>query len=68
MPATGTAGAFLSRGDRNCVCSMPLLTLRADCGGTRNVVLTGASTHCHVPRFADPISIKAVCYGGMATR
>jgi hypothetical protein len=31
MPAAGTAGAFLSHGDRNCVCSMPLLTLRADC-------------------------------------
>jgi hypothetical protein len=36
--------------------------------GTKNVVLTGASTHCHVPRFAEPISIKAVCYGEVQWR
>jgi len=27
------------------------------------VVLTGASTHRYVPKFADPISIKAVACG-----
>lgn len=32
------------------------------------MVLTGASTHCHVPKFADPISIKAVCYGEVEWR
>ena len=31
--------------------------------GGRNVVLTGAGTHCHVPKFADPISIKTVIHG-----
>jgi AraC family transcriptional regulator len=36
--------------------------------GTKNVVLTGASTHCHVPKFADPISIKTVCYGEVEWR
>jgi AraC-like DNA-binding protein len=32
------------------------------------VVLTGATTHCHVPKFADPISIKAVAYGEVEWR
>jgi hypothetical protein len=37
-------------------------------GGTRNVVLTGATTHCHVTRFSDPISIKTACYGEVEWR
>ena len=37
-------------------------------GGTRNVVLTGATSHCHVPTWADPLSIKAVCYGEVQWR
>jgi AraC family transcriptional regulator len=36
--------------------------------GIRNVVLTGATTHCHVPQFADPLSIKAVCHGEVEWR
>lgn len=36
--------------------------------GTKNVVLTGSGTHCHVPKFADPISIKAVAYGEVEWR
>jgi AraC family transcriptional regulator len=36
--------------------------------GTKNVVLTGATTHCHVPKFADPLSIKAVCHGEVEWR
>jgi AraC-like DNA-binding protein len=31
--------------------------------GTRNVVLTGTTTHCHVSAFSDPVSIKTACYG-----
>jgi AraC-like DNA-binding protein len=31
-------------------------------------VLSGATTHCHVPSFTDPISIKAVCYGEVEWR
>ena len=37
-------------------------------GGARNVVLTGAATHCHVPSFADPISIKTVIHGEVEWR
>jgi AraC-like DNA-binding protein len=36
--------------------------------GTRNVVLTGATTHCHVPHFSDPVSIKSACYGEVEWR
>jgi len=36
--------------------------------GTKTVVLTGAGTHCHVPNFADPISIKAVACGEVEWR
>ena len=36
--------------------------------GARNVVLTGATTHCHVPNFSDPISIKTACYGEVEWR
>jgi len=36
--------------------------------GTSNVVLTGAATHCHVPKFADPISIKTVIHGEVEWR
>ena len=36
--------------------------------GTKNLVLTGATTHCHVASFADPISIKAVAYGEVEWR
>lgn len=32
------------------------------------MVLTGAATHCHVAKFADPISIKAVSYGEVEWR
>ena len=32
------------------------------------MVLTGATTHCHVPKFSDPISIKAVSYGEVEWR
>jgi AraC-like DNA-binding protein len=32
------------------------------------VVLTGAGTHCHVPKFADPISIKTVLHGEVEWR
>ena len=32
------------------------------------MVLTGASTHCYVPKFADPLSIKAVCHGEVEWR
>jgi AraC-like DNA-binding protein len=37
-------------------------------GGSHNVVLTGATTHCHVRRFSDPISIKTACYGEIEWR
>src|SRR5215469_2352504 len=37
-------------------------------GGMRNVVLTGATTHCHVPKHSDPISIKTACYGQVEWR
>ena len=37
-------------------------------GGTRNVVLTGATSHCHVPNFSDPVSIKTACYGEVEWR
>jgi AraC family transcriptional regulator len=36
--------------------------------GIRNVVLTGATTHCHVAKFADPVSLKAVCIGEVEWR
>jgi AraC family transcriptional regulator len=36
--------------------------------GGRNLVLTGASTSYHVPSFAGPISIKAVCFGEVEWR
>ncbi len=36
--------------------------------GTRNIVLTGVTTHCHVPRGADPISLKTACYGQVEWR
>jgi AraC family transcriptional regulator len=36
--------------------------------GTKNVVVTGATTHCHVAKFADPISIKAVSHGEVEWR
>lgn len=36
--------------------------------GTRNLVLTGANTYHHVPRFAGPISIKAVTFGEVEWR
>jgi AraC family transcriptional regulator len=36
--------------------------------GATNAVLTGATTHIHVAKFADPISIKAVCYGAVEWR
>jgi len=36
--------------------------------GTRNVVLTGEATHCHVPNFADPISIKTAIHGEVEWR
>lgn len=36
--------------------------------GTRNVVLTGAGMHCHVPKFADPLSVKAVIHGEVEWR
>jgi AraC family transcriptional regulator len=36
--------------------------------GTRNLVITGAGTFCHVAKFADPISIKAVSYGEVEWR
>jgi AraC-like DNA-binding protein len=35
---------------------------------TRNVVLTGATRHCHVPNFSDPVSIKTACYGEVEWR
>jgi AraC family transcriptional regulator len=35
----------------------------SDRSGTRNLVVTGAGTYCHVAKFAEPISIKAVSYG-----
>jgi AraC family transcriptional regulator len=31
-------------------------------------VLTGVTTHCHVPKFSDPISIKTACYGEVQWR
>jgi len=37
-------------------------------GGSQTVVLTGVTTHCHVPNFADPISIKAVAFGEVEWR
>lgn len=37
-------------------------------GGARNVVLTGAGTRCHVPRFSDPISVKTVIHGEVEWR
>jgi AraC family transcriptional regulator len=37
-------------------------------GGQKTVVLTGMSRHCHVPCFADPISIKAVAFGEVEWR
>ena len=37
-------------------------------GGARNLVLTGAGTHCHVPKFADPLSLKAVIHGEVEWR
>jgi hypothetical protein len=37
-------------------------------GGTKNVVLSGATTHRHVAKFADPISLKAVSYGEVEWR
>lgn len=36
--------------------------------GNGNVVLTGATSHCHVPKFCDPISIKTACYGEVEWR
>jgi AraC family transcriptional regulator len=36
--------------------------------GARNMVVTGAGTYCHVAKFADPISIKAVSYGEVEWR
>jgi AraC family transcriptional regulator len=39
-----------------------------DRSGTRNLVVTGAGTHCHVAKFAEPISIKAVNYGEVEWR
>jgi AraC family transcriptional regulator len=36
--------------------------------GTRNLVVTGAGTYCHVAKFSDPISIKAVSYGEVEWR
>jgi AraC family transcriptional regulator len=36
--------------------------------GTRNLVVTGAGKYCHVAKFADPISIKAVSYGEVEWR
>jgi AraC-like DNA-binding protein len=36
--------------------------------GTKNVVVTGATTHCHVAKFADPLSIKAVSHGEVEWR
>ncbi|MGH9641981.1 MAG: AraC family transcriptional regulator, partial [Terriglobales bacterium] len=43
---------------------------RCERGGcaTKNLVLTGATTRCHVPRFSDPISIKTVCKGEVEWR
>lgn len=32
------------------------------------MVLTGATSHCHVPTWADPLSIKTVCYGEVQWR
>lgn len=36
--------------------------------GTRNLVVTGAGTYCHVAKFAEPISIKSVSYGEVEWR
>lgn len=36
--------------------------------GTKNVVVTGSGTHCYVPKFADPVSIKAVACGEVEWR
>lgn len=36
--------------------------------GARNLVLTSAGTHCHVPKFADPLSVKAVIHGEVEWR
>jgi AraC family transcriptional regulator len=39
-----------------------------DRSGTRNMVVTGAATHCHIASFAEPISIKAVNSGEVQWR
>jgi AraC family transcriptional regulator len=41
---------------------------KTSASGTRNIVLTGETTHCHVPRGADPISLKTACYGQVEWR
>jgi AraC family transcriptional regulator len=40
----------------------------SDRSGTRNLVVTGAGTYCHVAKFAEPISIKAVSHGEVEWR
>jgi AraC-like DNA-binding protein len=40
----------------------------SDRSGTRNLVVTGAGTYCHVAKFAEPISIKTVSYGEVEWR
>jgi AraC family transcriptional regulator len=40
----------------------------ADRSGTRNLIVTGVGSYCHVANFADPISIKAVNYGEVEWR
>jgi AraC-like DNA-binding protein len=39
-----------------------------DRSGSRNLIVTGVGTHCHVAKFAEPISIKAVSYGEVEWR
>lgn len=39
-----------------------------DRSGTRNLIVTGVGTYCHVAKFAEPISIKAVSYGEVEWR
>jgi AraC family transcriptional regulator len=40
----------------------------SDRSGTRNLVVTGTGTYCHVAKFAEPISIKAVSHGEVEWR
>jgi AraC family transcriptional regulator len=39
-----------------------------DRSGTRNLIVTGVGSYCHVAKFAEPISIKAVSCGEVEWR